>query len=178
MWLQSCKQLKHAAKGCDSLNVQQDLIALQKRGPPDMMSASVGEGGVMESRCSKGGRVNFLICISSKCGQEGRGSKKNNMLMDIIIGSPQRTFFLGYADHPGKGARECTQPCWCRFPAPLHSSRHCILLFAARSPHVSTHVRKQSCAVHNLRCGNALTHYTSRGGVGRRRQGFRALVRK
>ena len=52
---------------------------------PDMMSASEGGGGSWKCGRSKGGFVNFILQISSKCGQGGRGKSKN--FADVIYGS-------------------------------------------------------------------------------------------
>ena len=55
---------------------------------PDMMSASEGGGGLWKSRRSKGGCVNCIVEISSKCGQGGEGVKKSENFADVINGSP------------------------------------------------------------------------------------------
>ena len=60
-----------------------------------MMSAS--EGGSWKSGRSKGGCVNFILQISSKCGQGGRGSKNPKFCVYIINGSPM-DFFLSFSD--------------------------------------------------------------------------------
>ena len=56
------------------------------RGPPDMMSASEGGGGSWKSRHSRGDCVNFVVQISSKCGQGGEGVKKSENFADVIYG--------------------------------------------------------------------------------------------
>ena len=60
--------------------------ALRER--PDMMSASEGGGGSWKSGRSKGGCVNFILQISSKCGQGGRGSKNQNILWMSLMDAP------------------------------------------------------------------------------------------
>ena len=52
-------------------------------GPPDMMSSSEGERGSWKSRHSKGGCLNFMLQISSKCGQ-GEGVKKSQKIANVI----------------------------------------------------------------------------------------------
>ena len=54
------------------------------RGPPDMMS--VLEGGSWKSGRSTGGCVNFILQISSKCGQGGEGVQKSETFADVITG--------------------------------------------------------------------------------------------
>ena len=49
-----------------------------------MMSASEGGGKSWKSGRNKGGCVNFILQISSKCGQEGEGVKKSENFADII----------------------------------------------------------------------------------------------
>ena len=56
-----------------------------------MMSALKG-GGSWKSGRSKGGCVNFILQISSKCGQGGEGVKKSDNFADVISGCPQRVF--------------------------------------------------------------------------------------
>ena len=53
---------------------------------PDMMFASEGGGGSWKSVCSKGGCMNFMVKIISKCVQGG-GSNKSKNFADIISGS-------------------------------------------------------------------------------------------
>ena len=53
---------------------------------PDMMSAWEGGGGSWKSGRSKGGRVNFILQISSKYGQGGEGVKKSENFADVING--------------------------------------------------------------------------------------------
>ena len=55
-----------------------------------MMSASEGGGGSWKSGHSKGGCVNCILQISSKCGQGGEGVKKSENFADVINGSPLR----------------------------------------------------------------------------------------
>ena len=51
-----------------------------------MMSASEGGEGSWKSGRSKGGCVNFILQISSKCGQGGEGVKKAENFADVING--------------------------------------------------------------------------------------------
>ena len=52
---------------------------------PDMMSASEGGGGSWKSGRSKGGCVNFILQISSKCGQGGEGGSKNLKILRMSL---------------------------------------------------------------------------------------------
>ena len=45
------------------------------KGTSSMMSASEGGEGVMEKQHRKGGCLNYILQISSKCGQGGGGQK-------------------------------------------------------------------------------------------------------
>ena len=49
-----------------------------------MMSASEGGGGSWKSGRSKGGSVNFILQISSKCGQGWEGVKNPENFADVI----------------------------------------------------------------------------------------------
>ena len=53
-----------------------------------MMSASEGGGGSWKSGRSRGGCVNSILQISSKCGQGGRGSKNLNILQMSFMEAP------------------------------------------------------------------------------------------
>ena len=65
-----------------------------------MMSASEGGGGSWKSGHSKGGCVNFILQISSKCRQGGEGVKKAEKFADVIHGSP---LTLPFRDHHRTG---------------------------------------------------------------------------
>ena len=52
-----------------------------------MMSALEGGGGSCKSGRSKGGCMNFILQISSKCGQGEKGVKKSQNFADVINGS-------------------------------------------------------------------------------------------
>ena len=54
---------------------------------PDMMSASEGEGAWKSGR-SKGSCGNFILQISSKCGQGGRGFKSSKILRTSYLDAP------------------------------------------------------------------------------------------
>ena len=55
-----------------------------------MMSTPEGGEGSWKSRCSEGSCMSFILQISSKCRQVGRGSKKAENIADIISGRSLR----------------------------------------------------------------------------------------
>ena len=59
---------------------------------PGMMSASEGGGGSWNSGSSKGGCLNFILHICSKCGQGGRGSKIQKFCRHHIWKLPNSKF--------------------------------------------------------------------------------------
>ena len=68
-----------------------------------MMSAS--GGGSWKSRCSKGGCVNFILQISSKCGQGEKGVKKK--LRMSLTEAP-----LDYSNRNRLSSRSKWKTCW------------------------------------------------------------------
>ena len=61
-----------------------------------MMSASEGGGGSWKSKCSKGGSVNFILQIRSKCGRRGERVKKSENFADVISVSSLSLCCVGF----------------------------------------------------------------------------------
>ena len=62
-----------------------------------MMSAFEGGRGLWKSGRSKRGCVTFILQLSSKCGQGGRGSENSKMLWTSLMDAPLEKFHIGEA---------------------------------------------------------------------------------